>query len=76
MLLRVLTRGLRTSAVRASAQPASCYAARPLDLSAPWMREDATIQAKKDKGDKPKKPKPEGEAGKEKKPAGEAPKKK
>lgn len=67
MLLRVLTRGMRTAAsLSQSVQPA--FACEPLTLAQPWMMKDA----KKEKGGK--KPKAEGE--KKPKAEGEAPKKK
>ena len=76
MLLRVLTRSIRTGFIR-SAQPLpTTFSMTPVTLASPRMFANAEILAKKDKGEKGgKKPKQEGEAKKEK-PAGEAPKKK
>ena len=69
MLLQVLARRLRTGVGRTQMPVTPFYVPQPIA----WMREDAVIQAKKDKGDKPKKPKPQGD---KEKPASEAPKKK
>lgn len=72
-MLRVLTRGLRTSSRLVQSAQTNVYY-QPLTLAQPWMMGDAVIQAKKDKGGKGGKPKAEGE--KKPKAEGEAPKKK